>query len=114
MKTLTLAVLGSVALGALGSSAIAADMPVKATPAAVVAYNWSGIYLGGHVGGAWSRTNWTVFDGVAFSEAFRQNTSSWIGGAQVGYLHQLGNIVVGIEGSFSGTDLDKTSLGDAV
>jgi len=42
------------------SPAVAADIPVaplvyKAPPAAVVAYNWSGIYVGGHGGGGRER-----------------------------------------------------------
>ena len=51
-------VLGSVALIALGVSvpAHAADMAVKAPPPTVPAapYNWSGLYVGGNFGGAWT------------------------------------------------------------
>lgn len=98
----------------LSFSALAADMPVKApAPAAVVASNWTGIYVGAHAGGAWSHTDWT-FNGGGGDELFRQHASSWIAGGQVGYLYQLGNIVVGIEASFSGTDLDETTISTLV
>lgn len=40
-----------------GSSAIAADVPLKAAPAAVVAQSWNGFYVGGNAGAAWSRAN---------------------------------------------------------
>ena len=59
MKKLLLAIVGSVALG-VAAPALAADMPVKAAPPAPVApiYNWTGFYIGAHVGGAWSDTDW--------------------------------------------------------
>jgi opacity protein-like surface antigen len=53
-------VLGSVALIVIGmSSAFAADMPVKAPPppAPAAPYNWSGLYVGGNFGGAWTSGN---------------------------------------------------------
>ncbi|QPF85534.1 porin family protein [Bradyrhizobium genosp. L] len=43
------------ALAALTGSAVAADMPVKAytkAPPPIVAYNWTGCYVGGYAGGA--------------------------------------------------------------
>ena len=46
MKTI---LLGTTALAFFASSAMAADMPVKAPPiAAVAAYNWTGCYIGAH------------------------------------------------------------------
>jgi outer membrane immunogenic protein len=41
--------------------ALAADMAVKARPMpVVVAYNWTGCYIGGNVGGKWARTSGSV------------------------------------------------------
>ena len=40
----------------MAGSAFAADMPLKAPPP-VLAYDWSGFYIGGVIGGAWSRTD---------------------------------------------------------
>ena len=51
--------LASVALLSLGTaSGNAADLPVKAPPMAapIAAYNWTGLYLGAHVGGAFPGT----------------------------------------------------------
>jgi outer membrane immunogenic protein len=43
------------------SAASAADMAVKALPPApaAVGYDWSGLYVGGSLGGRWSKTDWT-------------------------------------------------------
>ena len=40
----------------------AADMPVKAPPLAPAAavYDWTGVYVGGEVGGKWTKDNWTT------------------------------------------------------
>ena len=44
----------------VAAPASAADMPVKAAPPPPVApiYNWTGFYIGAHVGGAWTDTDW--------------------------------------------------------
>jgi len=100
---------GIVITAALMGPTMAADLPVKAPMISAPAYNWTGFYLGGHAGGAWSTTDWTFFNGVG-SEGFSQDSSSWIAGAQVGYLYQFSpNWVVGVEVSWSGTDLEATS-----
>ena len=48
-----------------------------------VPFSWQGVYVGGNVGGAWSDTDWTFFNGVG-PERFHQNDSAVIGGAQAG------------------------------
>jgi outer membrane immunogenic protein len=93
------------------ASAQAADLsaPVytKAPPAAYVpqAYNWTGFYVGAHLGGAWSSANWT--DPVS---GLNDNpTSSGVtGGGQVGANYQFGQWVLGLEADFSGTDLNAS------
>jgi outer membrane immunogenic protein len=35
----------------MAGSAFAADMPLKAAPPPVLAYDWSGMYIGGVIGG---------------------------------------------------------------
>ena len=54
MKRLFLA--GAAISAIMAGSAFAADMPLKAPPP-VLAYDWSGFYIGGVIGGAWSRTD---------------------------------------------------------
>ena len=98
-------------------TASAADVPVKAQPAVIAlppVYTWTGFYVGGNLGGAWSTTDWTFFNGATF-EPISQEASKWVAGGQVGYLYQLNpNWVAGIEVSWSGTDLTKTSNSVAV
>ena len=47
--------LGSFVALAMGSAAVAADMPVKAPPP-VAAFSWTGCYVGIEGGGAWGRS----------------------------------------------------------
>ena len=55
--------LSTVALVALGAPALAADMAARPRyakeppPIAAPIYNWTGFYIGGHVGGAFNGSN---------------------------------------------------------
>ncbi len=70
------------------------DGPYIAAPAL-----WQGFYLGGHVGGAWNTA--TALDQYEYVGDPASNStitgSGVIGGGQVGYNFQWGNIVVGPE-----------------
>jgi outer membrane immunogenic protein len=122
MRHSSIAVIAVVSTVAFTQIAIAADMPVKA-PRPVVApvpiYTWTGCYFGGHAGGDWAKSHWTYsnvnpYDALGPSSPIVGtdndfDKSSWIAGVQVGCNYQFaGNWVAGIEGSWSGTDLDKT------
>jgi outer membrane immunogenic protein len=105
--------LASIALTALGNvSALAADLPRKAPvapPPVAYIHNWSGFYIGGHVGGGWSDRCLSV---EGFGEVGCNDASGIIGGGQVGFNWQTGNnFVFGIEFSGSIADLngDNTS-----
>jgi len=93
--------LGTVALIALGAPALAADMAArpytKAAPAYMAPiYNWTGFYIGGHVGGAFQGDN--GFTGINNSN----NDGRFLGGLQVGGDYQFApNWVLGIEGQYS-------------
>jgi outer membrane immunogenic protein len=97
----------------LGNAAQAADMPLKAPPPpAPVMYNWTGFYIGAHVGGAWLGNGNDRFDGVnncidatgvCFdNNGFGRNNGRFIGGGQIGYNYQVNQFVWGIEGQISG------------
>jgi opacity protein-like surface antigen len=43
----------------MAGSAFAADMPLKAPPQ-VLAYDWSGMYIGGVVGGGWGTSDSSI------------------------------------------------------
>src|SRR5499427_9585347 len=78
-------------------AAAAADVPIR-TPvyAPPVLYDWSGLYLGANVGGAWSNRTLNVA-GTAWDDPF---STALIGGFQLGYNLQAGHFVAGVEGDF--------------
>jgi outer membrane immunogenic protein len=103
--------LASAALFALSATApaLAADlggrMYSKAAPmvAPAAVYNWTGFYIGGHVGGAFN-DNSNVFGGAGgFTDGSGNgNNGRFLGGVQVGYDMQFSqNWVLGVEGQYS-------------
>ena len=104
--------IGSVALMALAAGpVVAADMPVrapvyKATPA-VAFYNWTGPYVGGHIGYGWATARFTDVECYCITDdsipgyRFSFDYDGWIGGAQLGYNGQTGSWVYGVELDFS-------------
>src|SRR5258707_14587422 len=85
---------------------------VTAAPVAAVTNNWSGVYIGAHVGGAWqSAPDWTYFNpnnGATFSLTQSGNLGA-AGGLQGGYNWQLApSWLFGIEGDISWTSLGQT------
>lgn len=92
--------MGSVALLALAAPAAAADLgPRTYTKAPVYApapvYNWTGFYLGAHIGGAWNADN--SLAGFTNSDSGR-----FIGGGQIGADYQFApNWLIGIEANVS-------------
>lgn len=101
MKTFWLGRIALFALGAAGA-ADAADMaPVyKAQPPA---WNWTGSYLGVHVGAAWGETKFSgpLGPGI-FGDDVR--TPAFLGGGQIGYNWQAPNWVFGVEAELSALD----------
>jgi outer membrane immunogenic protein len=97
---------------AVGAPAFAADMPVKALPPPVPGISWSGIYVGGHIGGGWAKQNSTTDFNCAVGvlcDGTSSNPSGWVGGGQFGARWQINHIVLGIEGTASVSDLNATS-----
>jgi outer membrane immunogenic protein len=92
------------------ASGYAADMAVKAPPAAAAAiYNWTGFYIGGEVGGGWARGATTdVVPSGGFPAGFTSqpiNYSGVLGGGYAGYNYQVNQIVLGIDGNYDGAGL---------
>ncbi len=98
MKRISLSLLGTVAFAALALPAAAADLPPRPyakapplppTPMAQV-YNWTGFYIGGHLGGAFTGDNSLAGNGGRF-----------LGGVQLGADYQFApNWVAGIEAQY--------------
>jgi outer membrane immunogenic protein len=92
----------SVGLVALTLPAAAADVRVRNTPAPASVFvapptNWSGFYLGGHIG--WG------------DSSFGDNGSAdgILGGLQAGYNYQINQLVFGVEGEISWTDMGRNA-----
>ena len=96
--------------------ASAADMPTKAPIYAPIAmYNWTGFYIGGHIGGGWADERSTELApgtvsfpvGTVFAA---HNLSGFLGGVQGGFNWQASNnFVLGVEGDYSWEDLKGTA-----
>lgn len=91
-------------------AASAADLPVKAPvykAPPVAMYNWTGCYLGANAGGVWGKSNINI---PAYPANFDINTSSLIGGGQLGCNYQMQQIVFGVEGNWDGMGLNSDGL----
>lgn len=113
MRKVTLSLLAAAGLVLGAQSASAADLgrPVyKApAPAVVAAYNWSGFYIGGHLGGAWSKEDVSI---PGLGVVGTTDPDGFIGGVQAGYNWQADRWVFGIEGDWSWSGADgSTALG---
>lgn len=93
MRRFECVLLAAVAAIGFASAATAADMPTKAPvykAPAQFPINWTGFYVGGHVGAAWSHLTMTDvgLGGVAFSAAgtagqnFTNSNTAFFGGGK--------------------------------
>jgi outer membrane immunogenic protein len=103
--------LGTVALIAFAAPAAAADLaarsytkaPAYVPPAPI--YNWTGFYIGGHIGGAF------VGDDSIAAGATRNNNGAFLGGVQGGYDWQFApNWVLGVEAQYSWLDRNTSPV----
>ena len=100
MKTQLLSGIGALLLA---TSAMAADLPRKSAPVApairaIPAFSWTGLYAGVNIG--YGMGSFTSTAGTQFKDP-----KGFLGGGQIGYNHQIGQFVAGLE-----TDLDFTQL----
>jgi high affinity Mn2+ porin len=98
-------------------------MPLKAAP--LTAFDWTGLYVGGHFGYAWGNSDWTartpgtpeVSGSINLFQPFDpfNEAGSYLAGLQIGYNRMLANtLVLGVEAdvSFPGfPDLSGISTG---
>lgn len=93
--------MGALALGAFSLPALADGEP--SGPAAAYApagFNWSGLYVGLDGGYAWGDVE-GVFDSAGADSALSTlDTDSGLVGVHIGYDHQIGNFVIGVEGDY--------------
>jgi outer membrane immunogenic protein len=107
-RTASAFITGAALSVALGQIALAADLPRRPAymPPVVVApiYNWTGCYVGGNVGAAWGRAEFTNNGNFASGSG---TNSGFAGGAQIGCDYQAGQFVVGVRNMFDGTSLNS-------
>jgi outer membrane immunogenic protein len=100
-------ILGAAVLAALAGPAFAADMPARpyakapAYTAPAVVYNWTGFYIGGHLGGAFAGDN-----------SLQSSDARFLGGVQAGFDYQFApNWVLGAEAQYSWLSSGNTNNG---
>jgi outer membrane immunogenic protein len=111
MKKIALTALAFLGLTDLS---LAADLPMAA-PAYVPPpiYNWTGFYIGGHVGGGWGDSSSIELapgsasfpTGTVFT---KDNLSGPLAGVQGGFNWQIGGFVLGVEGEYTAMGLSGT------
>ncbi len=117
------ALLASTAVLSLGSAALAADLPARRAPpapfVAVPVFTWTGFYIGGNAGYAFSDDNRVITTGQAPANvttvalgarpgSVRLDQDGFTGGGQIGYNYQIGSVVIGLEADAAYTDLQRT------
>lgn len=117
-----LILIAAAAMAALiGGPVRAADMAVKAPPPALApaTYDWTGFYIGGHVGGGWQTTSFSDPGALSIlnncclfinssngpGSADSAKNGGFLGGVQAGWMYQIGRLVAGADFDFSGTHL---------
>jgi outer membrane immunogenic protein len=123
MKYLFAGIIGLFALTSI-DAASAADIAFKTPPAltAPSTYNWTGFYIGGNAGGAWSNfdplsttpfvgaliaTNVPQFNAAGAAQSIRPN--GFTGGFETGYNWQWSGVVAGIEADIEAMRLTGNS-----
>jgi outer membrane immunogenic protein len=69
-------------------------------------FNWSGFYIGAHVGGGWGRKDWNLDDFGFGVLTHRHDVDGILAGGQLGFNWQVGNFVFGAEGEASWADIE--------
>lgn len=101
--------------------ALGADLPIAKAPVAAPApvWNWTGFYIGGHVGGGVGDANLSLIPGAGWTAFGSPATAPWLidngspklrssgalGGLQAGYNVQSANWVWGVEADISATGI---------
>jgi outer membrane immunogenic protein len=103
------------ALTCLSTGALAADLetaPVAKAyaPAVVAVYNWTGFYVGAEVGGGWSRFD-SIDPTMPAAGSSTTNASGGVAGGLAGFNYQIGNVVLGAEGSYAWSGISVSAGG---
>lgn len=106
MKRLLIAVFAIAS--SYGAPALAADMAIKAPPiVAPPAFSWTGLYLGIDGGGGWGRETY-IDNAPLLGTPQSHRPDGGIFGGVLGYRYQIGQIVLGVEGTGAWADIKDT------
>lgn len=99
--------LGGAAVLALSSASFAADLIIDAPTAVPVvassSHDWSGFYVGGHLGYGTGVLNLDAdVPGIPEDE---EDISGFLGGVQLGYNFDLGGVIVGVQTDISASGI---------
>jgi outer membrane immunogenic protein len=121
-RILSLSSMSCVLVAACLSSANAADMPLKAPAYAAPTSSWTGFYLGVNGGAGWGTAASSIdLAGLAAGLGVgglgalgslpvgSHEINGFLGGGQIGYNWQTGNIVFGLEGDGDWADVEGTA-----
>ena len=105
-------------LGITAPAVQAADMPVSAPayypPVPPAIYDWTGIYVGGHIGGGILvdsvSQNGVSPGGSNLAGSGDLRPAGVIGGGQIGANYEFAPWVVGIEGTFTDSGISGSTL----
>ena len=86
------------------SSAMAMATKAPMAPGAAP-YSWTGFYVGAHLGGGISGSQWSDPTTLQVDQG-SHNATGLLGGIQGGYNWQMGHLVLGVEGQYSFADLN--------
>ena len=111
MRTIFLAttvILPLLAGGPAQAADMAAKVPTYNPPPPPAVYNWTGFYVGGHLGAGATTSEWRAVEFGGTVPPFRLGAGSGIGvlgGAQVGVNYQVDAVVFGLEADASWANL---------
>jgi outer membrane immunogenic protein len=104
------------ALSLMTSSAMAADLTYEAPAAApaAAAFSWTGFVAGVNAGYGWGDADYRFADEGYFNDdegdRFKHTVDGAFLGGHIGYNYQIDNVVLGIEGALSWSDIGKNTL----
>jgi outer membrane immunogenic protein len=109
---LTTAALGLTAIQIASAADLGRRVPPPApayVPPAPLPYLWTGCYVGGNIGGAWSNVE---VNNVSTGGSVSENNSGFAGGGQIGCDYQWNAWVFGFRNMFDGTSLSSNRTFD--
>ncbi len=118
-RFLSLSSMSCVLVAAFLGSANAADMsmPLKAPPMAPPTSNWTGFYIGVNGGAGWATAASSIdlgaltglTTGLGTFPVGSHEINGFLGGGQIGYNWQTGNVVLGVEGDGDWANISGTA-----